>query len=92
MKKNLFIFVAALFLFTCNSNTDKTVENAKSTAQEYLHSVTLTLNNGAKWKADSITNHHVVNLKTDTGNFRIKPFPTAAEHELLSTDLSSSLN
>lgn len=91
MKKILFIFAATLFLVACNSQSDKN-ETRETVVHEHHDSTALTLNNGAKWKADSITNHNVVNLKTIADNFRIKPFPTVNEYHLLSTDLSNSLN
>ncbi len=92
MKKILFILAAALFLFACNSGSNNKVETAESVANGHEDTTGLTLNNGAKWKADSTTNHNVVNLKTIADNFRIKPFPTVGEYHLLSVDLSNGLN
>jgi hypothetical protein len=91
MKKILFGLICSAFLFACNQNAHQ--EDAHThEAIDTVHSTALTLNNGAKWKADSITNHNVVNLKTIADNFRIKPFPTVGEYQLLSTDLSNGLN
>lgn len=91
MKKILFLFVVASFLFSCNSDSGKT-EIVKSISPDHTGSAALTLNNGAKWKADSITNRNVGNIKTIADNFRIKPLPTVAEYQLLSNDLSNGLN
>jgi hypothetical protein len=61
-------------------------------APENVQNKELTLNNGAKWKADSVTNQNVVNLKTIVDNFRTKPFPSLNEYHLLSADLGNGLN
>jgi hypothetical protein len=63
MKKILFVLVCCAFLFACNQGSNKTTMDERA---DHTHSenVALTLNNGAKWKVDSITNHNVVNLKT----------------------------
>ena len=92
MKQLLSIFVATMFLFACNSNSNEAAIPTENVSHEHHDSVVLTLNNGEKWKADSTTNQNVVNLKTIGDNFRIKPFPTVGEYQLLSSDLSNSLN
>jgi hypothetical protein len=91
MKKMLFVFSATLFFFACNSNPGKT-ETAESVSHDQHDTSLLTLNNGSKWKADSITNHNVINIKTIVDNFKIKPFPALTEYRLLGNDLSNSLN
>lgn len=91
MKKILFVFTVTLFLFACNSDSGKK-ETIDNNGHEHHDTSGLVLNNGVKWKADSITNHNVVNLKTITDNFAIKPFPTVADYHLLGNDLSNGLN
>ena len=91
MKKILFVFLSSAFLLACNQNSQPK-DLHEQEANENMHDTTVTLNNGAKWKADSITNHNVANLKTIADNFRIKPFPTVGEYQLLSVDLSNGLN
>ena len=91
MKKILFALFCSAFLFACNQNSHQK-ESHTHEANENVQTTALALNNGAKWKADSITNHNVANLKTIADNFRIKPFPTVGEYQLLSVDLSNGLN
>jgi hypothetical protein len=90
MKKYILILCGAL-LFACNQSS-----NNKQTDEHAVHengaSPELTLNNGEKWKADSITNHNVVNLKTIADNFRIKPFPSINDYQILGNDLNNGLN
>jgi hypothetical protein len=90
MKKILFVLAVALFLSACNSDSGK--NEATESVAHGNETAGLTLNNGAKWKADSITNHNVATLKTMTDNFRIKPFPTVGEYRLLGNDLTNGLN
>lgn len=91
MKKTVFLFLSAALLFACNQSSDKTKvdEHANHSQAE---TTVLTLNNGAKWKADSITNHNVIGLKSIADNFRVKPFPSANDYQILSGDLSNGLN
>jgi hypothetical protein len=88
-KASLLLLGCTLLLFACNSTSDKTEEHT-----EHPHSKTseLALNNGAKWKADSITNHNVVALKTIADNFRIKPAPSVNDYQLLGNDLKNGLD
>jgi len=91
MKKTLFILAFASFLFACNSDSGK-----KETIESEIHqghdTSALSLNNGAKWKADSITNANVGKLKRMTDSFKINSFPAVAEYRLLGDDLSNGLN
>jgi hypothetical protein len=89
MKKILLILVISV-LVACNSDSVK--KQPTDTTHQQHDSAELTLDNGSKWKADSITNHNIVNLKTMADNFRIKPFPNVNEYHLLGNDLSNGLN
>lgn len=89
MKKLFFLLCCAAIFFACNQST---TENKPDEHADHAHATELTLNNGAKWKADSITNHNVVALKTVSDNFRIKPFPSVNDYQMLGNDLNNSLN
>ena len=91
MKKILLFLFCTIFFVACNQSNNKT-EADEHAGHVHDESVALTLNNGAKWKADSITNHNVVNLKTIADNFRIKPFPSTSDYQILSSDLKNGLN
>lgn len=93
MKKLVYLLISASILLACNQSSNKTendehVSNEKHTVEDTV----LTLNNGAKWKADSITNHNVINLKTIADNFRAKPFPSVNDYQLAGKDLNSGVN
>ncbi len=91
MKKILFLILTSAILFACNQIDQKPADEGH-TSHEDAVGMHLSLNNGAKWKADSITNHNVVNLKTIADNFRIKPFPSVTDYQILSTDLNDGVN
>ncbi len=91
MKKIIFLLVWGGLLLACNHGSDKTEANEQA-GIEQSHSKVLSLNNGAKWKADSITNHNVVRLKTTADMFRVKPFPSLATYRLLGSDLAKDAN
>jgi hypothetical protein len=91
MKKAVILFLSVALLFACNQSSDK-VKTDEHTDQVHAETTALTLNNGAKWKADSITNHNVIGLKSIADNFRIKPFPSANDYQVLGADLSNGLN
>lgn len=93
MKKLFYLLFSASFLFACNQSSNKTENEDHATHEEHaVGDTVLTLNNGAKWKADSITNHNVVNLKTIADNFRAKPFPSVDDYQLAGNDLIGGLN
>ena len=94
MKKILLILLSTNLLLACNAESDK---EHKSETDPVVHEHTeaasaLVLNNGNKWKADSITNHNVVGLKTTADMFRVQPFPSINNYQLLGTDLSKDLD
>lgn len=89
MKKTFLLLSFSLLLLACNSTSDKTQEHA-----EHTHNKTadLALNNGAKWKADSITNNNVLDIKIIADNFKIKPSPSVNDYQLLSNNLKNGLD
>jgi hypothetical protein len=88
MKKIIFLFVCMSMLLACNDVADKTGANEQA-ENEHSHSTVLSLNNGAKWKADSVINHNVIRLKNTADMFRIKPSPSASAYQLLGSDLAN---
>lgn len=89
MKKSLLLLFASAIFFACNTSSEKSEDHAD---HEHSESTELTLNNGQKWKADSVTNHNVVNIKTIADNFRIKPFPAINDYQILGGDLKNGLD
>lgn len=97
MKKILGMLFATGLLLACNSgnNKDKSTTSSPSAVNHSKHADNgsgLVLNNGAKWKADSVTNHNVVDLRSIADNFRMLPFPSAGEYQMLGNDLNNALN
>ncbi len=89
MKRTFLLLSFGLLLFACNYTSHKTGEHA-----EHSHGETaeLALNNGAKWEADSITNNNVQDIKSIADSFKIKPFPSINDYQLLSGDLKNGLD
>ncbi|MEO5945388.1 MAG: hypothetical protein ABIP79_01115 [Chitinophagaceae bacterium] len=94
MKKIFLILLITSFLLACNSAEDKEQKiETDSIAHDHPAVVSdLFLNNGNKWKADSITNHNVVRLKTTADMFRVDPFPSINNYQLLGKDLSDDID
>ncbi len=90
MKRLFYIALSVSFLMACNQNKNQDVTNDSVTHDE-THATELTLNNGAKWKADTATNQHVTDLRTIADNFKILPFPALVEYTALGNDLNNSL-
>ncbi|MEP6465099.1 MAG: hypothetical protein ABJB05_02285 [Parafilimonas sp.] len=91
MKQLKFLLVCAIIFSACNQSTDKTADNGQ-TGQEQNQDTALSLNNGAKWRADSITNHNVVRLKTTADMFKVEPFPSINNYQVLGNDLSNDVD
>lgn len=91
MRKKLFIILAGVFLFSCNQGTNTSETEDHDSHAETTDTV-LTLNEGAKWQADSITNHNLVRLKTTADMFRVEPFPSLETYQMLGNDLSGDVN
>lgn len=92
MKKIIYLALGLFILIGCNQTSTKTAGDDHDDHDHAATNTELTLNNGNKWKADSITNHNVVNLKTIADNFRIKPFPSATDYQLVGSDLNAGVN
>ena len=91
MKRTFFTLLCFAFIISCNQSANKT-ETDEDAGHQPGDTTELSLNNGSKWKVDLITNHNVVNLKTIADNFRIKPFPSMNDYQVLSGDLQNGLN
>lgn len=91
MKKVFFILCSTAFFLSCNqsSNQKEPVENSMHETHENNE---LTLNNGAKWQADSSTNRHVVSIKTMANMFKVAPFPAAEKYQILGADVQAGFN
>lgn len=89
MIKGLFTVCFASILLSCNpgANHSEAENNDIHTADTVL-----TLNNGARWKADSITNHNVIQLKVTANMFKVDPFPPLNTYQILGNDLSKDVN
>ena len=91
MKKSMIALICTALLFACNQNSNKN-ENKENASQDQVQTTGLTLNNGAKWQADSTTSRHIVDLRTIVDMFKIQPNPSANEYQILGNDLGNSLN
>ena len=91
MKKLIFVIISVALLSACNQSSDKGEhkENA-NTGEETI--TALTLDNGAKWQADSSTNQHVADLHAITNMFKVQANPSIEEYHILGNDLGNSLN
>jgi len=90
MKSILYLFISATFLMACNQNKNQDVTNDSLTHEE-ASAAALSLNNGAKWKADTATNQRITDLRTIADNFKIQPFPSLNEYSILGNDLNNAL-
>ena len=91
MKNSLFIVLCVSVLFACNQSTKNTeVHNADTHSS--TTDTSLTLNNGAKWNADSITNHNIIRLRVTANMFKVEPFPSLSNYQILGNDLSSDVD
>lgn len=91
LRQITFLLVIASILFACNQSADKT-GNGVQQDHEQNHDTVLSLNNGAKWKADSVTNHNVVRLKTTADMFKAQPFPSINNYQVLGNNLSDDMD
>jgi hypothetical protein len=79
------------FLSACNQSSNK-AEPGEHVSTDQNQTPALSLNNGTKWQADSVTTSNVAYLKKIAGNFRTKPHHLLSDYKALSTDLNNALN
>lgn len=91
MKKIIGLVMCVGLLSACYQNSNK-AESGEHVSHDQDQTPTLSLNNGAKWKADSVTTNNVAYLKKIAGNFRTKPRHLVSDYKALSTDLDNALN
>ena len=91
MKKIFFILFSTAFLLACNQGSNKNESNEHATS-DHAETSELTLNNGAKWKADSSTNRHLISIKTTANIFKVGPFPAVDKYQILGSDIQEELN
>lgn len=91
MKKTLFIlFFTALFI-SCNQSSNQK-DSDKGDSHDHHETTELTLNNGAKWQADTMTNLHLLRLKSIANQFKDDPNPAIEQYHILSSDVKEELN
>jgi len=90
MKRLFYLVICTGLLISCNQNNNQEATNDSLTHDE-ANTTALSLNNGAKWKADTATNQHVTDLRTIADNFKIQPSPSLNEYAILGNDLNNSL-
>ena len=90
MKRLFYLVISTGLLISCNQNKNQDATNDSLTHDEG-NTTALSLNNGAKWKADTATNQHVTDLRTIADNFKIQPSPSLNEYTILGNDLNNSL-
>ncbi len=90
MKKIFYLVISFNLLMACNQNKNQEVNN-DTVSHEEVHTTELSLNNGAKWNADTATNQRVTDLRTIADNFKILPAPAQNEYTILGNDLNNVL-
>ena len=97
MKNFLFILIATV-LFSCNEGStppafDAHADHGHSEGlAEPAQPEKLTLNNGAKWKADNPTNTNVEELQKIAADFKTKSNPTTEDYQALNGSMARGLN
>lgn len=95
MKKLFIILLLANIMWACNNQESAGNKDAViSTETEHHPDSTekLGLNNGVKWKADSITNKNVKSLKAIVENFNNGPDKTLPATKKVAQDLQQGLD
>ena len=91
MKRLLYLFLSSAVFLACNQSSNK-AESKEHASHDQDQTTELSLNNGAKWQADSVTTNNVAYLKKIADNFRTKPHHLVNDYKALSTDLNNALN
>jgi hypothetical protein len=97
MKKLFALVVLAVSVWSCNNpDSTKPAEATSAHKEEHLeHSATkeaLQLNNGVKWKADSVTNINVKNLETIIKNYNDKKDKTLNDYKNAAGELQKGID
>src|SRR6478672_426343 len=95
MKKIFIILLLGSIMWACNNREsagkkDAVIANEMEPHQDSIEK--LELNNGVKWKADSITNKNVKSLKAIVENFNNGPDKTLPATKKVAQDLQQGLD
>ena len=91
LKKSIVVILCLALLSACKQ-TSKPAPAEESAGVKEQTETELTLNNGAKWTADSSTTHHVADLRTIANMFKVQPNPSLKEYHILGDDVGNSVN
>ncbi len=91
MKKLIRLILCVTLLSACNQSSNK-VEPGEHVSHDQDQAIALTLNNGAKWQADSSTNQHLIEIKTMANMFKVAPFPAIEKYQILGSDIQAGFN
>ena len=91
LKKSIAVILCLSLLWACKQ-TSKPAPAEESAGVHEQTETELTLNNGAKWTADSSTTHHVADLRTIANMFKVQPNPSLKEYHILGNDVGNSVN
>ena len=94
--KNFIAILSLCFLWACNTNGSSQKEIPARYADTLLHpheesKPELSLNNGAKWKADKSTNKHVKTLQATTDNFIKSNHTSLADYQYMADELQGGI-
>lgn len=92
MKKIFFILISTALFLSCNQSNQKEAVEDHAHDDHAHESTELTLNNGAKWQADSSTNRHLVSIRNTANMFKVAPFPAVEKYQILGSDIQNGLN
>jgi len=97
MKKLLMLLFLTGTLWACNNNSSSEKKETVNPAETGHHEQSvntdeLLLNNGAKWKADSVTNNNVKNLQTVLEKFNDGTDKSLVAYKNTATELQQGLD
>jgi CRISPR/Cas system CSM-associated protein Csm2 small subunit len=95
--KTIVFLITIGIMTSCNSPAGNKTETPKKdsvkvTPDEHSEHETLSLNNGNKWKADSVTNNNVKNLQNIIDNFNRRQDKSLTAYKNAAADLQSGLD
>ena len=76
-------------LSACNQSSNKT-DPGEHVSHDQDETAALSLNNGAKWKADSITNNNISDLRGILYNFKKRSQHSANDYQTLRSHLNDA--